>query len=279
MKIAIIISGEYRTFPLCRKTMQFIDDLANDIFVSVWDKSIQQNTQLGVNITEEITVEKIKKDINRDIVSIEIENIDAVMNKIGTHNRQCWMCYRWVKGLELVKKTNIIYDYICILRPDLFFNTSVNRQPLIKAALNWNKNIFYCNSSPAAAPEEVNLNDFIFLASPDILFNLITEDIGNEYIKILGRELGGTNWHNWWFNKVKSMCDIERIPAELNTSILGRPVPNVLTWDLSEMYDKIWLYSQLIDHVNKHGMEKSIKFWDKTLLETAIKKMNKLVKL
>jgi hypothetical protein len=63
MKIAILISGEYRTFSHCRRTMSLLDDPRADIYVSTWDSSSYVSSKINLNVTEVVTEEQIKSDL------------------------------------------------------------------------------------------------------------------------------------------------------------------------------------------------------------------------
>lgn len=271
MKIAIVLSGEYRTFSWCRHTMPFIDDLDNDIYVITWDKSVLKNTYLDIDITEDITLEKIKSDVARNITEIEICNSSEYINVFPN---QLKMIHCWYKGLQLVKNSGKDYDFIYILRPDMFFNTTIERMKLNEAAEKWDKNIFYCDISPGAVEGRINLNDFMFLGSPNILNDLITENLEIDFCKDNSAVNGTLNWHYWWFDLASAKYEIKRVPHEIDFSVLGRPRPNVMNWGLAKTYSDMWLNSQIAEHIQQGGVERAEKNWDRQIIEDALININ-----
>jgi hypothetical protein len=112
LKIAILFAGEYRTFPICRKTMKFLDQegIDSDIYFSTWNVT---TTESG---TEEVNEAKIQSIVNRPVVvkindPAEFEHLPIFVRQI--HQRKF--------ALDLVKNSGKQYDYIFLLRPDVFF--------------------------------------------------------------------------------------------------------------------------------------------------------------
>ena len=112
LKIAILFAGEYRTFPICRKTMKFLDQegIDSDIYFSTWNVT---TTESG---TEEVNEAKIQSIVNRPVV-VKI-NDPAEFEHLPTFVRQI---YQRKFALDLVKNSGKHYDYIFFLRPDVFF--------------------------------------------------------------------------------------------------------------------------------------------------------------
>ncbi len=90
MKIAVLISGEYRTFPVCRKTMTFLDDPNVDVYVSTWDKSIIRNTRLKIHKEDDITADQIRNDLGRS-ATILVEKSDCCVIR-NDQNRPLLHC-------------------------------------------------------------------------------------------------------------------------------------------------------------------------------------------
>lgn len=270
IKIAIIISGEYRTFDECRHTMPFLDDLDNDIYITTWSKSIEKSPLLKINRTTDITVEKIEKDIGRNVIDIEIEDDFNWINEVP-HQRK--MIYRWYRGLELVKKSNINYDFILICRPDIFFNNKRFREKLNIDAEKWSKEVFYCDSC-LDPHENVNLNDFILLASSNVMFNVITKELEQTLYKDCKNTSWNLNIHNWWYNQVIKKYPIQPLPAVLSEYILGRPRPNVLNWEIASTYYRVWLNTQIVEHIQQRGIETAENNWNRKLIDEALSEVN-----
>lgn len=268
MKIAIVISGDYRTFDMCRKTMAFIDDLDNDIYFSTWNKTNLKNSYLRIDYQEDITNEKIQNTINRDIRAITIGDPPQFSNWVPNGVN---MIDRWYKGLQLVKQTEVCYDFIVLLRPDLFFNVNSPRGKLSIVSQQWYKHIFYCNTSPMPNSDAINLNDFIMVGSPDILNSIITQELIEDFTKdTLEIPAGRLNWHEWWYQRVSKQFEIQRIPHDLDFSVLGRPQPNVMNWELAKLYFQVWHQSQIVEHIDSGGMENATRNWHQDEINKAV---------
>jgi len=275
-KIAVIISGEYRTFTMCRTTMAFLDDLDNDIYVSTWDVSEMKSPLLQIDITEQITTDKINKDLNRS-AAIEIESLSEFKDKVNTIINIRKMAHRWERGLKLVKESGVQYDFILIVRPDMFFDNNIFRRRLNEAATEWNKEVVYCDYGPGVGGV-INLNDFIILSTPEILYDIIDETLGVDYVRDCDA-VGGLNWHDWWYKRITNKgYHIERIPRDVSCYTLGRPIPTtVYNWQMALKYFDMWFNSQVVQHINHQGMEVAQKNWDQHLINTALREVNSRV--
>ena len=123
MKVAILIVGEYRTFEFCRKTMKFLDqtNLEKDIYFSTWNITATENplyikeTHTWTNTTRKVTTQ-------------EIQNVLGVPAKIKIHDydtvcpaRKLAFTLGWRLGFQMIEESQQLYDYVYVLRPDLFF--------------------------------------------------------------------------------------------------------------------------------------------------------------
>ena len=270
MKVAIVITGEYRTFSSCRATMIFLNDLENDVYVSIWKNSKLFDPLLNIDINEDITIEKVNADIKRP-ATIEIEDFNECAVLENTNNNVVKMTYRWHRGLELVKASGIEYDFICILRPDMIFNGAIKRLSLKQASEQWDKNIVYCDSS-VGVDGVINLNDFLIIATPSIMYSIIDGSTGKNYVN----DGVTANWHNWWYKHIiKKGYTINNAPSDMGNSTLGRPHPNgVYNFDLAVQYYQMWFHSQIVTYIDTHGIEAAERNWDKNLINQAIAEVN-----
>jgi hypothetical protein len=155
MKIAVLIVGEYRTFPACRRTMTFLDQDNVDVYVSTWDKTNTKNPQrigsLGYReytpVYEPVTKEQIQEAIG---ISCSIEIQDSAVIK---HEKADWkkMIIGWLLGFNKIKQSSVKYDFVLLLRPDLFFDVNA----LIDIAKFKNPS----NSIGATVPNDVTCID------------------------------------------------------------------------------------------------------------------------
>lgn len=125
IKLAILIAGEYRTFAECRRTMKFLDQFKNssevfaDIYFSTWNKTRTTNTIGGFH-----DVLDVKKSVSSDEIS-NLLGTDAhiqVIEEPMSHPPIPPLWKTWMAGSTFLKSFNIEYDYVFILRPDLFFD-------------------------------------------------------------------------------------------------------------------------------------------------------------
>lgn len=117
MKTAILISGELRTFSICRPTMTFLDDPNAEIYVSTWDRSIVKNERINLFINDEVSEDNILKILNRP-ATIMVEPLSCIEEK--KYNSK--IIHRWLAGFQMILDSKQDYDYVLVTRPDLYFN-------------------------------------------------------------------------------------------------------------------------------------------------------------
>lgn len=186
MKIAVLISGEYRMLDVCRPTMKFLDDLNTDVYVSTWDCTTYDFPMLNRSFDEKITTDKILKDLGRDAV-IQIDSVgilSALSDKCGVY-----MMYRWQRGFELIKKSKIHYDYVIIVRPDLYIGWYDQLKDLHR----------FDNALgvPWTRKADGFLNDVFLISSYSKMLNLFDNLQISEWIACTDTE----NWHQWWYQQ------------------------------------------------------------------------------
>lgn len=192
MKTAILISGELRTFQMCRKTMTFLDDPNVDIFVSTWDQSIINNERLNLHINDSITKEHIQDILQKD-ATILVEPSSCFESR--RYNDK--MIHRWLAGFEMIRSSLQKYDYVMVIRPDLFFHEEVFS--IDSLILNGDKQFAWYEKDSV-------LQDCLFFGTyetMDSLFSRLT------VLDWLNSEEG--DWHTWWKHFVgsnnKKMCE------------------------------------------------------------------------
>lgn len=128
MKLAVLLVGEYRTFPYCRKTMLFLDQHVGgqqaDIYFSTWKMTAVQNQIMSRDVAKSDSAHKmpvrsaeILRILGRDaVVGIQVPTVRS-----ARYSNTYTMINGWIRGINLVKQSGIEYDHILVLRPDLFF--------------------------------------------------------------------------------------------------------------------------------------------------------------
>ena len=182
MKIAILLTGEYRTFDVCRKTMEFLDDPRTDIYFSTWDRTIYTRKKVGLACEEIVTADRIKATLNKEAV-IEIQPWDLISE--GRYNTK--FIHRLIRGLSLIWETSKKYDYIMVLRPDIFFDEKCDYPHYSK----YKYNMGFAWLKPT---QQGILDDPLFISSYDkmkIFYDaLLKNDWNTSEIQ---------DWHKWWF--------------------------------------------------------------------------------
>lgn len=186
MKIAVLISGEYRKFDITRKTMSFLDDPDVDVYVSTWDKTTYSSPKINLHIEEIVTKDRILSDLGR-IATIKLDNHDLIVEK--KYNSK--MINRWLAGWKLIQDSGIKYDRVLVIRPDLFFEIGllanlVEIDVTNSIAFSW-----------ATALHLEKLPEVLFVSTYENiqkLFNALSID------KWVNDSI--TDWHIWWYKFV-----------------------------------------------------------------------------
>jgi hypothetical protein len=190
MKIAILLSGEYRSFNICRPTMTFLDDLDVDVYVSTWD--ITHHVRPGINLSEyeKITENQITQLLGRP-ATIKIESA-TIQHTLPKHYN-CSMIHRWKYGFDLIQNSGIKYDYVIITRFDLCFD------PVYPIDIKKNLHLFI-ESLGSSWTREGKLGDLFMVSS----YHKMKEFMNNLTIEkwIAGPE---PDWHTWFYDFAKSV--------------------------------------------------------------------------
>lgn len=203
MKIAVLISGEYRKFDVTRKTMPFLDRPEIDVYVSTWDKTIYANPKLNLRAEVDVTEEMIKRELGRTVTSIKIDKHDLI--KETRYNTK--MIDRWLAGFKLIEDSGIKYDSVLVMRTDLFFNENfgVNLDRCISD---------YMDSIAFAWASSIDLKKL-----PDIIFMSSFKNIKLLFDSLKVKDWLAADqhdWHIWWYTYVSGI-----LPNILNGTHFG----------------------------------------------------------
>jgi hypothetical protein len=195
-KIAVLISGEYRKLDVCRKTMHFLNNPNVDIYISTWDKTTYSSPRINLCTEKIITPDIIRTDLNKDAI-IEVESSTLTIEE--KYNSK--MIHRWLQGFKLIQQSGKSYDYVVVMRPDLFFNQCIGMFDSIekykdKIGFAW-----------ATSLHLGKLPDLLFVSSykgVEKIFNSLSVNKWNR-----DKE---PDWHIWWYNFVHNL-----FPDILNT--------------------------------------------------------------
>ena len=120
--------------PLLKST----DEHKVDVYFSTWSESHHVHpldSTLAHHVVD-ITSEKIFDVLHDyDVKGVVVEEFDS--EYWATMQYNCPMVHRWKEGMKLIKDSGIDYDFVIIIRPDLYFrsNTKIDWDTLQKHAL------------------------------------------------------------------------------------------------------------------------------------------------
>lgn len=206
MKIAVLISGEYRNFGICRKTMKFLDDPNVDIYFSTWAETKYSLPIAKIDETIPVTKEQVLRDLGK-VAIIDVDNKKVVPRK---YNEQ--MIYRWRRGVEIIRDSGIKYDYLVITRPDIFFNDAFRCD--LSRIERYKDNVGFTWAGDLSAKK---LADTLFLGTYDAISNIILNLDIEEWVN--ARE---GDWHKWWYDHVNKFSPTILNASELNHYIFAR---------------------------------------------------------
>jgi hypothetical protein len=252
MNIAVLISGEYRTFKHTRPSMTFLDDPRVDVYVSTWDTTRYVIPKLEIDITVPVTEAEIRLALNTRAV-IDIRPSEPF--EFTKFN--CRMIDRWLRGKYMIESSGVQYDYIIIVRPDIFFT-----QPIIL------DDITKCSNSLATVWENRQdfLQDVLLIAKTPIMLAVLNSITVEEWANTPEFE----NCHRWWWRKVNALTTSMIAPGGFNNSMFWRPLcqsPEMLT---ETMID--WVDLHLIYVHDSFGMTAATMNWSKEYVENALTK-------
>lgn len=125
-KLAILVGGEFREFASCYPTWKELTNINNDVFISTWDHTEEQNTKMNINVTRRITPTDIRNVCPNAIINIE--TISPSLNLSRSSHKQI---YHWRKLFNMLFQSNYCYDTVLLTRPDIFLKLN-NFQDYLK---------------------------------------------------------------------------------------------------------------------------------------------------
>lgn len=260
MRIAILISGEYRTFKHCRRTMNFLDDPRADIYVSTWDSSSYVSPKINLNVNEVVIKQHIQADLGKK-ATILIEP-QSLVEEVKYSTK---MMHRWKAGIKLIQDSNKRYDYVIVMRPDLFFHGPINLNNLLKYNLSlgvaWATEEYVANKK---------LQDVLFVSSYDNICKLVGALDIDEWIN--GPE---GDWHTWWHNHCEKNCIIN-YAREFSHCTFYR----YLTDSNSPSFNDVltaqhdWRDLQILNQIDIMGRDAVLTAWPEHVINIAESKWN-----
>ena len=115
MKIAVLIAGEYREFPIAHKFWNFLKWPNIDCYFATWDKSIFVNKNSAIpDIVETVTMSSITEFIH--VIDADIAESTPIPINGTTAYKQI---NRWKSAIQLLINSNKKYDRVILIRPDI----------------------------------------------------------------------------------------------------------------------------------------------------------------
>lgn len=204
MKLAILIVGEYRTFPNCRNSMIFLDqtNIDRDIYFSTWDKTNTIDSK-PIGLTQQNFI-PFNTPVYRDVLIDEIErDLKIPAKQIVLHSYECTpfppMVDGWILGFDLIRNSDTHYSHVLVIRPDLFFK---NSHLLVDTFNDYIHSFGFYNHIPDH--KDKRLTDTTLFSTYENMEKILSYRL-KEYIKnlwISGTTNPSTEWHNLWYNYI-----------------------------------------------------------------------------
>ena len=268
MKVAVLISGEHRTFEICRPNMTFLDDPRADVFVSTWDSTRVRSKTFDLNYQVEHTLEKVQQLVGAQARNILVENYDSFNQSPLNTKYNVALIYRWVAGVKTILSSGESYDYLLICRPDLFFHPGAPLTLDMVAgpgiALAW--------FTPG-----IQIQDHLFSCSMEDAKHLFTDDLLQGWLNA-----GDTaDWHQWWTQYVAEKFYTFRRLGQNRIGIqFCRPIVSKSpTVDEVNEAQWAWRDAQIIDLVDAHGIETQYAVWNTAIVDLALARRPELERL
>lgn len=116
MKVAVLVSGMLRQFDIAVQTWRFKEELDCDFYFSTWNKSIQKNENLGIDIIEDVIESDITKHIQNANIQILNQQDYEFPGDVYYHNDK--FLFHIKNSFKMMKESGIKYDYIMMTRSD-----------------------------------------------------------------------------------------------------------------------------------------------------------------
>jgi hypothetical protein len=199
MKLAILIVGEYRSFSKCRKTMLFLDqDLDKDIYLSTWNITNIINP-ISFNNPKFKTYEPVYREVTKEEIMKDIGLPATIALHTPIRNSIPSIINGWILGFDLIKKSNIYYDYVLMFRPDTFFNNNSQGQFWMNSKLEVDRFNDYRSSIGVRPPGRDNaLCDQLYFSS----YENIEMILSDKFIPYFRDHITQLSWHQILYNYI-----------------------------------------------------------------------------
>ena len=176
MKAAILVNGECRQLDIAIKSWKFLNEIDCDVYVSTWDKSIQINKNLNINIEEDIDENYIKKYLpNAEVQVLDKNNYDF-SSDVFYHNAK--QIFHWKNSLKMMQNSGKTYDIILMTRPDNYKFYDFDSSKFFE--LKNEKTLYGLLAIHVSGPDkQYFVPDYFFCGATDVITKFI-ESLPNE---------------------------------------------------------------------------------------------------
>jgi hypothetical protein len=119
MNIAFLIAGMYREFDFVVKSLESQNLIKYDFYMSTWSSSTQKYKDDDSYKRIEVTSNMITDYIPHSIYEI-LDESETFPTEVANANK---MIFHWKNSFKLLVDSGKQYDLICLIRPDLSFET------------------------------------------------------------------------------------------------------------------------------------------------------------
>ncbi len=268
MKVAVLISGELRTFEICRPNMTFLDDPRAEVYVSTWDSTRVQSRTLDLNYSVQHDLEHVQRLAGPQTRHVLLESYEHFRDSPLNTKYNVALIYRWLAGARAIFNSGESYDYLLVCRPDLFFHPEAPlRLDMVDGpglAVAW--------FTPG-----ILLQDHLLCCSFEDAKRLFSDELLQGWL-----HAGDTaDWHTWWTQFVAEKFHTFRRLGQNRVGMqFCRPiVPRFPTVDDVNAAQWAWRDAQIIDLVDAHGIETQYAVWNPAIVDQAIARRGELEQL
>jgi hypothetical protein len=196
MRLALLVTGEYRTFDIAVRTWAHVRDLELDLYFVTWDASFGQ----------QITPHRIEAALAH-LPKAKVQSITILDSQVVMRDRFpiAKMIYCWRAAMQKVQRRGLNYDVIISSRPDHMIGA--DPQELVAYLDSFDPQALYMISGdkhtrwPLDSQPCPQMNDQFFLGSPQVMDTLSRVPPPLEMVDIhryLGEQLAYLPWVPLW---------------------------------------------------------------------------------
>lgn len=238
-KLAILIVGEYRSFQQCRRTMLFLDrpDIDTDIYIHTWSRT---NTVNSVGRADSKSyVEPVYRALSQEDVMADlgIANCTVSIEERPEIHPLPPIIHGWLSGFEMIRSNSIDYDFVLVMRPDLFFQDGAYFTDTKFRDFKEYRNKLGVRLPGKDTPDQ--LDDTYFFSAYSVMDKLLSNQLSNFYTTSYEQPVA-PEWHGFWYHYVKVIheLNITNVPIRSEGIIARYPVNESSTFD--EMIDQYY---------------------------------------